>query len=1351
MKTNKLQRVLTIFVVLVTLFSILFTPGTSTSAAGNGTGKNLWKHVLGTPPPASEGAKPEVKPQKFNGNRLNRGGMVSLLAKVPHENNGKATRDTSLILSLPNPQGVFEDFMIQESPVMEAGLAAQHPEIKTYRGIGIDNPAATIRLDLTPLGFHASVRSPQGAWYIEPYYHLDDSLYASYYGRDLLEDPNGIFVERDSESPEISADRGYYIPSDTVQLHGDGFIADTLIAVTIFDPEGNFASRMIEVQSDPNGSFDISFVADPDGILGTHQIDASDGTDSAYGTYDVVTGEDVSADPPVGDQLRTYRLALLTDPAYAAYFGGSANVTAAKVTLINRVTQVYEDEISIRLVLIANNDALNLDTAAQMTGANGPCGGSACFTSSQASTCGSSTLTRNRQVIGLLVGASNFDIGHIALGTPGGGIASLGVVGGNNKAQGCTGLTTPTGDFFAVDYVAHEMGHQFAGNHTFNGTQSNCSGGNRSAANSVEPGSGSSIMAYAGICGTDNLQPHSDPYWSERSFDEIVTYTSAAETNINEVQMGVLTGFNTNGQSFQMRYNGNDSAAIVRGTNFTTAGIKAAIEGIPGWPTGGTVTASAVSDTAFTITFGGTLANTNVSELQLVSCTGGCTGYVGEIAKGGQTTRRGTVTPTGNNYPIVSTTASYTIPLRTPFALTGIATDPDGDTVTYMWEQNDRGGTSGTGLISQPKANGPLFRQFGVAAIVSASDTLLYNSPGENHVTTDPTRVFPDMAQILANNTNAETGSCPAGNVDCFSEFLPTSAYVGFTGVNASPLSLHFRLTARDGRGGVNNAATTLLLATNAGPFLVTTPNTTVTYDGGSIQTVTWNPANTNIAPVNTANVKISLSVDGGYTYSYVLAASTPNDGSEPLTLPNVGTTQARVKIEAVDNVFFDVSNSNFTIMASQTISFDPITDHTYGDPDFNVSASASSGLPVNFTASGNCTISGSTVHITGAGSCSVTAHQGGDETHYAALDVTQTFSIAKATLTVKPNPFTASRQYSDPNPLFAVVISGFVNGDTTLTTSPTCTTTATWSSGPGSYPIVCLGGSAANYDFSYIDGTLTVTQEDAVAAYTGDMLAFTASGGSTANVLLRATVQDSNDGYPGDIRNASVTFKEGTTTLCGSLPVALIDGVTTTGSASCSASLGLGAHTIDIYVNNYYVGQTSGVVEVAQPTGSFITGGGFLMIGNSGGTYPADGGSRTNFGFNVNYKNMKNLQGHVNIIFRAGGHTYQIKSTAIDSLGIAFKTSSGTVCSGPPSSTCFGIANFRSKANLTDITNPLAPVSLGGNLTLEVIMTDKGEPGSSDSIAFTVWSGNKLVFSSEWSGAKTLEQILGGGNLVAH
>src|SRR5262249_49140634 len=196
--------------------------------------------------------------------------------------------------------------------------------------------------------------------------------------------------------------------------------------------------------------------------------------------------------------------------------------------------------------------------------------------------------------------------------------------------------------------------------------------------------------------------------------------------------------------------------------------------------------------------------------------------------------------------------------------------------------------------------------------------TLQYYSPGENAVTTSPTRVFPDIVQILANDTNAESGSC--ASVDCFSEFLPTASYVGVAGVNASPLSLHFRLTARDGNAGAGGAAsadTTLLLTTNAGPFLVTNPNTSLTWTGNTSQLVTWAVANTNVAPVSATDVAILLSVDGGLSYPYVLSASTPNDGSEMVTVPHVGTAQARVMAVALGNVFFDISNADFTIVAA--------------------------------------------------------------------------------------------------------------------------------------------------------------------------------------------------------------------------------------------------------------------------------------------------------------------------------------------------------------------------------------------------------------------------------------------------
>ena len=153
--------------------------------------------------------------------------------------------------------------------------------------------------------------------------------------------------------------------------------------------------------------------------------------------------------------------------------------------------------------------------------------------------------------------------------------------------------------------------------------------------------------------------------------------------------------------------------------------------------------------------------------------------------------------------------------------------------------------------------------------------------------------------------------------VDCFSEFLPTAAYVGVAGVNAAPASLNFRLTARDqrpGGGGIGFADTRLVLAQAAGPFLVTSQATAESVAAGSSQAITWDVAGTNLPPVSTENVKISLSLDGGWTYPVVLAESTANDGSESFVLPNVDTATARVKVEAVGNVYFDISQTDFTV-----------------------------------------------------------------------------------------------------------------------------------------------------------------------------------------------------------------------------------------------------------------------------------------------------------------------------------------------------------------------------------------------------------------------------------------------------
>ena len=146
--------------------------------------------------------------------------------------------------------------------------------------------------------------------------------------------------------------------------------------------------------------------------------------------------------------------------------------------------------------------------------------------------------------------------------------------------------------------------------------------------------------------------------------------------------------------------------------------------------------------------------------------------------------------PVADHRPVVDAGADRSIPIRTPFVLTGAATDAESAQqagLTYLWEQNNPG-SAGAPLGTH--VSGPLFRVFGTYANVTAANTLLYSSPGENLAGTTPSRTFPDLPQILAGNTNAASGTCPAplaaGTIpitdpalNCFSEFLPTSDWVG--------------------------------------------------------------------------------------------------------------------------------------------------------------------------------------------------------------------------------------------------------------------------------------------------------------------------------------------------------------------------------------------------------------------------------------------------------------------------------------------------------------------------------------------------------------------------------------------
>jgi hypothetical protein len=452
-----------------------------------------------------------------------------------------------------------------------------------------------------------------------------------------------------------------------------------------------------------------------------------------------------------GITLRTYRTAIACTGEYASFHGGTKpTALSAIVTSLNRVTGVYEKEFSVRMTLVPNNDTIIfLDPA----------------TDPYTNNSGGTMLTQNQQTIALYIGNGFYEIGHV-FSTGGGGIAGLGVVcSPSQKARGVTGSASPVNDPFDIDYVAHEMGHQFGANHTFNGNTGGCSG-NINVQTAYEPGSGTTIMAYAGLCTGQNTQNFSDPYFHTASFDEVLDYITTS--------------------------------------------------------TGGICPVS---------------------------------------------------TPTGNNPPIIlSTGGDHVIPCNTPFVLSGNAADPDGDSVYYCWEQYDLGPS---GSPAFPVGNAPLFRSF--------------------NPTLNQQRYFPKLS-ALVNNSNS------------IGERLP-----------AYTRSLHFRLTARDNRaggGGVTyeDVSVTIDAVYTGVPFQVTVPNTAVSWTGNTQELITWNVAGTDTAPINTSQVEVFLSIDGGFTYPYLVAAGLPNTGSALINVPGVNTSTARIMVRGGGNVFFDISDVNFSI-----------------------------------------------------------------------------------------------------------------------------------------------------------------------------------------------------------------------------------------------------------------------------------------------------------------------------------------------------------------------------------------------------------------------------------------------------
>ena len=454
------------------------------------------------------------------------------------------------------------------------------------------------------------------------------------------------------------------------------------------------------------------------------------------------------------DQIfRTFRLALSCTAEYGNFFANTgtelADIQAAMAVTMNRVNGVYEIDLSVTMQLVSNNDLIIY------------------WGSTNSDPWTNEWNNTTQTEIDNKIGNSNYDIGHNFNTTGGGNAGCISCVcTSGQKGSGYTGGSNPVGDPFDIDYVAHEMGHQFGGYHTMNTCSRSGSGQTE-----VEPASGSSIMGYAGICGT-NVQNNSDAHFNY--------------VNIRDITANIQTGNSTCG------------------------------------------------------------AQTSLS----------------------------------NNPPVANAGPDYTIPQGTAFVLEGSATDADGlGSLTHNWSQNDPEQASSNGSPQSTWTQGPLYRA--KLPIVSTD------------------RYMPQLSDVIA------------GNLSPTWEMTPT---VG--------RDMEFSYVVRD--NDVNGAQEhdDLMQVTvigSAGPFEVTSQGAAVTWNSGATETITWDVANTSGGSVNTANVDIFLSLDGGYTYPITIVTGVPNNGSTNITVPTgAATTTGRFMVRGANNIFFDINDADITIVDSE-------------------------------------------------------------------------------------------------------------------------------------------------------------------------------------------------------------------------------------------------------------------------------------------------------------------------------------------------------------------------------------------------------------------------------------------------
>ncbi|WET00825.1 reprolysin-like metallopeptidase [Flavobacterium sp. YJ01] len=566
--------------------------------------------------------------------------------------------------------------------------------------------------------------------------------------------------ELQAKYPEIRAYQGTGIDDKNAKIYFS--VAPIGMQTMVFRLE----KQTEFIEQNPDNNFEYVLFKSADKSDSKMRLDCKT-TDLITENKSSITGKTASSTK----QYKTFRLALSCTGEYTTFFGGTkAGALAGMNATMTRVNGVFDKDLSVKLILIANNDAVIYTDAS-----TDPYSNAAQGTADPGGTWGQEVQTTLTTVIG----NANYDIGHL-FGASGGG-GNAGCIGcvcvnpttsvplGKGSAYTSPADRRPLGDTFDIDFVAHEMGHQLGGTHTFSykaegtGTQ-------------YEPGSGSTIMAYAGVTDDYDIQNNSDDYFSYGS--------------INQIQNNL-------------------------------AGKTCAVT------------------TAIT-----------------------------------------------NNPPVINAGLDYTIPISTPFVLTGTGSDPEGNAITYTWEQFDSAvTTTGANSIAYAtKPDGPMFRSF--------------------KPTSSPVRYMPALNSVLNNQLTTTWES-----------------------VSSIAKTMNFTLTGRDiaaeGTAQTSTDAMVVTVSAAAGTFAVTSQNTeNVSWERGSAQTITWSVNNTNSLP-GSSNVNIRLSSDGGLTFPTILASNTLNDGSETILIPSGITpaTNCRILIEPVNNIYYAVNRTPFSIGYSASTS----------------------------------------------------------------------------------------------------------------------------------------------------------------------------------------------------------------------------------------------------------------------------------------------------------------------------------------------------------------------------------------------------------------------------------------------